>query len=127
MNETTLLNTKSIIASEIRLLSAMENGNIEVLENLLHKDLLFITPDGQTISKDMDIESYRSKRMIINEVKPNQQRINMIGDNAVVSVAIEMKGTYLGNSIDGNYQLIRVWKFYDNTWKVIAGSLGFKN
>ncbi len=69
MNKTILLNTKSIIASERELLSAMENGNIKVLENLLHKDLLFITPDGQTISKKMDIEAYRSKKMVIDKIK----------------------------------------------------------
>ena len=122
MNETTLLNVKSIIASENELLSAMKNCNIKVLENLLHKDLLFNIPSGQTISKEMDIESYRSRNMIIDEIKSSQQKINLIGDNAVVSVTIEMKGKYLDNSIDGKYQLIRVWKLYDNVWKVIAGS-----
>jgi len=127
MNETSLLDAKSIIASENKLLSAMKNCNIKALENLLHKDLLFNIPSGQTISKEMDIESYRSRSMIIDEIKSSQQKINLIGDNAVVSVTIEMKGKYHDSSIDGKYRLIRVWKLYDNVWKVIAGSIGLVN
>ncbi|MCF6318791.1 MAG: nuclear transport factor 2 family protein [Proteobacteria bacterium] len=122
MNETTLLNAKSVLASENKLLNAMKNCNIKALENLLHKDLLFNIPSGQTISKEMDIESYRSSNMRIVEIESSQQIINLIGDNAVVSVTIKMKGKYLDNSIDGKYRLIRVWKLYDKVWKVIAGS-----
>ena len=46
-----------IIDSETRLLNAMKASDIEVLDELLHDDLIFNIPTGQTITKPMDIET----------------------------------------------------------------------
>ncbi|WP_245799370.1 nuclear transport factor 2 family protein [Epilithonimonas bovis] len=34
---------------------------VEQLESILHDDLLFILPDGTTITKDMDLDTYRKE------------------------------------------------------------------
>jgi len=122
MNETNLISKESIISMEKEILDAMRNSDAEKLNELIHEDLLFNIPSGQTITKDLDLENYRSGNMKIENISSSEQSINLIGDTAVVSVTITMQGKYLEHILDGKYRIIRVWKVFVNTWKVIAGS-----
>jgi hypothetical protein len=118
------MNTREqIILNEDRLLTAIQNGDIEDLDLLLHEDLLFNLPNGVTITKDMDMETYTSGNLVVNSILPSEQQINLINDNiAVVSVKIELKAVYTSQSIEGIFRYLRVWKLFDQEWKVIAGS-----
>ncbi|SHH47729.1 nuclear transport factor 2 family protein [Flavobacterium johnsoniae] len=112
----------SIVTAEIELLTAIRNSDIAVLEKLLHDDLLFNMPDGQTITKEFDLNSYRSGKMKIDSLEASDQIINVIDDSAVVAVTVSLKGAYDNNPINGVLKYIRVWKQFDDNLKVIAGS-----
>lgn len=112
----------AIIKVEKELLNAMKNCDVKKLDELLHEKLFFNIPNGQTITKAMDMATYSSGNMRIDKIKSSKQKINLIGDNAIVSVIIDMKGTYYDYSLDGKYKIIRIWKSFNNEWKVIAGS-----
>lgn len=114
--------TDQIIASEKALLLAIKNRDIDSLNNLLHDDLLFNLPNGQTITKATDLDAHRSGQMTIFAIEAKEQQINMIGDTAVVAVTINLKGKYIDDSIDGTFGYLRVWKNFNNQWKVIGGS-----
>jgi hypothetical protein len=122
MNTSETVEKKDIINAEKTLLSAMKKGDVETLDELLHEDLLFNIPNGQTITKTIDLETYRSGNMNLNEITSLQQNINLIHDNAIVSTLIEMKGKYFDFSLDGKYKIIRIWKSCNGKLKVIAGS-----
>jgi ketosteroid isomerase-like protein len=114
-----------IIECENRLLTAFKNKDIEVVDELLHDDLLFVIPDGQIVSKAMDLANLRSGVMKINDINASEQQICIIDDIATVAVTIHLSATYAGNSINHKYRYLRVWKLVNNAWKVIAGS-GFQ-
>ncbi len=122
IHKTVLMDKQQIIANEKKLLDAMKNSNVQKLDELLHEGLLFNIPNGQTITKDMDLEAYRSGNMKIDKISSSGQEIQLIGDNAVVAVTIEMKGKYFDQIIDGKYRIFRVWKLCGDNWKVLAGS-----
>ena len=107
---------------EKEILDAMLNSDIEKLNELIHKDLLFNIPSGHTITKDIDLENYRSGNMKLEDITSSKQSINLVGDTAVVTVTITMKGKFINHILDGEYRIIRVWKMIGNNWKVIAGS-----
>ncbi|HTA28807.1 MAG TPA: nuclear transport factor 2 family protein [Bacteroidia bacterium] len=113
---------EQIIESEKKLLTAFQSNDTTILDELLHDDLLFVIPTGQTITKAMDLENMRSGNMTVHSISSSDQQINLIGDNAIVSVLIELKGKYLEHNIDGKFRYIRVWKLINDTWKVIGGS-----
>ncbi|MGY0038552.1 nuclear transport factor 2 family protein [Pedobacter sp. NJ-S-72] len=92
------------------LLLAIKERDIERLDLLLHEDLLFTNPKGQTITKKIEMEGYRSGDMIVHHIASQDQIINIIGDTAVVAVSITLEGSYEGESLDGEYRYIRVWK-----------------
>jgi ketosteroid isomerase-like protein len=94
--------------AEKELLDAMKNCDVNKLEELIHDDLLFSIPNGQTITKAEDIATYRSGNMKIHAIKASEEKIHLIGDTAIVSVAIAMEGTYFEHALDGKYKIIRI-------------------
>lgn len=113
---------ETIVNAEIELLTAIKTADIPTLDKMLHDDLLFNLPDGQTITKELDLNSYRSGKMKIDVLEASDQIINIIDDVAVVSVIVMLRGTYDGNVLNGAFKYIRVWKQFDESLKVIAGS-----
>lgn len=116
---------EQIIEGEKRLLEAMKTGNIKALDELLHDNLIFNIPTGQTITQAMDIENYRTGIMTVFEILAIDQIINSIDDISTVAVTFHLNAKYADQIIDGKFRYLRVWKFIDNSWKVIAGS-GFQ-
>ena len=100
----------------------MKNSDIKTLDELLYDNLVFIIPTGQIITKSMDLENYQSGSMIISEIVATEQSIKAIDDISTVIVTMHLKGKYDGQTIDGKYKYLRVWKLFDDSWKVIAGS-----
>lgn len=117
------MKTAEVVNAEIELLTAIKKADVSVLEKMLHDDLLFNLPDGNTITKELDLESYRLGKMQIETLEASDQTINIINDDvAVVSVTVSLRGTYDGNPIVGAYRYIRVWKQFNENLQVIAGS-----
>jgi hypothetical protein len=112
-----------IIANEKNLLEAMKTNNVELLDKLLHDDLLFNGPTGETATKAMDLKNYLSGNINLHTVQSSDQMLSMVGDDVVVAVTVEIKGNYLGQEIDGKFRYLRVWKLFGNNWQVITGSV----
>lgn len=113
---------EQIIECEKRLLAAFKNNDIEVVEELLHDNLLFNIPNGQTITKEMDIANLRSGVMEIIEISISEQQICVTDDIATVAVTMYVRANLSNNLIESKFRYLRVWKFANNSWKVIAGS-----
>ncbi|MDI9257901.1 nuclear transport factor 2 family protein [Flavobacterium sedimenticola] len=116
---------EQIVECENKLLEAIKTGDIKVLDELLHENLIFNIPTGHTITKEMDIQNYRSGIMTVSEILPSEQIIQITGNISTVAVTVHLKAKYADQVIDGKFRYLRVWQFFDNHWKVIAGS-GFQ-
>ena len=112
-----------VIDSERNLLEAMRTNNVKLLDRLLHDDLLFNGPNGETATKAADLTNYRSGNINLHTVESSDRMLSAIGDDVVVAVTVEIKGNYLGQDVDGKFRYLRVWKLFDDDWKVIAGSV----
>jgi ketosteroid isomerase-like protein len=113
---------EQIFECEEQLLEAIKASNIDALEALLHDNLIFNIPTGQTITKSIDIENYKSGIMTVSEMVATDQIIKIVDEIATVAVTIHLKAKYANQMIDGKFRYLRVWKRFDNSWKVIAGS-----
>jgi len=122
ISNNSLINKQQVHKVENELIEAMKISDVDTLDKLLHDDLLFITPDGQTITKKMDLDSHKSGTMIIEEIIPTIEIVNLIQDIAVVTIVIDTKGKMLGQPIEGKFRYIRFWKLFENKLKVIGGS-----
>ena len=77
---------QQIIKCEKRLSEALKTGE------LLHDNLIFNIPTGQTITKEMDIENYRSGILTVSEILTTDQIIKSIDDISTVAVTLHLKG-----------------------------------
>ncbi|BDD11404.1 hypothetical protein FUAX_38360 (plasmid) [Fulvitalea axinellae] len=111
-----------IIELEGRLAEAMIKSDINTLDYLLHDDLLFVIPTGQTVTKEMDLSNFRSGNLNIKNITSNNQQVRLIKNCAIVSVEIDLEGSFLEEEIKGKFKYIRIWKSFDDTWKVIGGA-----
>jgi hypothetical protein len=93
-----------------------------LLDKILHDDLLFVAPDGQMVTKQMDLASHRAGEMQVDQLDANFEEIKIIGDNAIVVVVYDTRGKMLGNAIQGQFRYIRVWKMFSDGLKAIGGS-----
>lgn len=114
---------KELMACEYELLKAMRNSDIEKMDELLHDDLLFSGPAGETITKEIDLETYRSENMVVLGNTASDQEISIFGDTAIVLVNIALKAQFMQELVEGRFRYIRVWKNSSNVWKVIGGGV----
>ncbi|WP_061249324.1 nuclear transport factor 2 family protein [Leptospira alstonii] len=117
-----VINRTDIIEIEKSLIVGIKTSDVEFLDSILHDDLLFIAPNGQTITKEMDLASHRAKEMAVERLVSTVEDISIIGDTATVVVVYDTEGVMLGNPIQGKFRYVRVWKLFADGLKVIAGS-----
>jgi hypothetical protein len=112
----------NIIEIEYKLIEGTTTGDLEFLDAILHDDLLFIAPNGQTITKQMDLASHRAGEMVVEHLIPTFEEVKILGNTATVIVVYDTKGSMLGDPIQGQFRYIRIWKLFGDGLKVIAGS-----
>ena len=113
---------EEILELENRLYEAMKESDLNVLDELLHDELLFVLPSGETITKEMDMETYKSGNLKIVELKPDVKKLNIIDDVAVITLDMEIDGIFNSESFHAKFRYIRFWKEFDERIKIIGGS-----
>lgn len=110
------------LQAEKQLLSAMKTADLAVLDELLHDDLLFMLPGGETITKQKDLEVYRSGEFKIETIESVIEQVRIVENNAVITLINEIRGNYQNNPFAGRFKYIRIWANFNGQLKVIAGS-----
>lgn len=115
----------TIIELEEKLRFAMIESDIAVLEDLIDDSLIFIAPNGDVITKEMDIFVHKNKLQTINQIEVIEQNINIKENIAVVTTEVNLCGNYDKNDISGVYRYLRVWVQQKNLseYRIIAGSV----
>lgn len=116
------LSRESILQAERDLIEGIKRSDIPALEKLLHDDLRFLVPNGQMITKEMDLASHRKGEMVVETLSPHFEDVQIIGDTATVVVVYDTKGTMLGNPIQGRFRYIRIWKEVGGGPRIVGGA-----
>jgi hypothetical protein len=117
-----VITEEQVVAVESRLVNAIKESNVDALDELLHPNLLFMTPDGKTITKEMDLAAHREGNMSVFKVISVIENIQIVNDTAIVTVICQTEGIMMGNPISGKFRYIRFWKLVNNSLQVVAGS-----
>jgi len=112
---------KEIIEAEESLKFAMISSDIEALNQLLSKDLIFTNHLGQLLSKNDDLAAHNKGDFKINDLSLSDQIIKASGNVVIVSVHANIVGSYKGEATSGNFRFTRVWEKLDSKWQVLAG------
>ena len=118
---------EQVLKKESDLKNAMISGDVKSLDNLLHESLRFIIPDGTVITKEDDLENYRSGNMQVKEIFQRNMQIELTQNFAIVTVITELKASFLNRDISANYRYLRIWDIHSRDCKVLAGSCDLLN
>jgi len=114
-----------IVEVEDQLRTAMLNSDVAVLNELLAPDLIFTNHLGQLLGKDDDLVAYRSGALKVASLEPSELHIRALGEAAVVSVRMQLSGTYQGAPANGDFRFTRVWsRTHQERWQVVAAHAG---
>jgi ketosteroid isomerase-like protein len=108
-------------AAEEALRRAQLAGDVAALERLVDDALLFTGPDGLLYGKGDDLAAHREGWVRITRLEPSEERVQRLGDVAVVSVRMEMAGAFRGAAFAGPFRYTRVWRDGPGGWRVVAG------
>lgn len=115
------MNQARVIEYEEMLRSAMLSNNIELLEELLSDELIFVNHLGQWLSKEEDINVHRSKSLDIAGMEVLEQEVTLFQELAVTVTKVALNGALAtGESIGGEYSYTRVWKDVEGKLKVVS-------
>src|SRR5690554_8181753 len=113
---------ENVIEAENKLFSAQLVSDVDILDQLLHDDLVAVAPTGQILTKEMDLNSHKAKTMIIEDASTEIDDIKITGDTALSIVTMTAKGQLMGAPLEGKFRYFRVWKRFDDTLKIIGAS-----
>lgn len=120
--ETTEITSEDVIEAENQLFSAQRVSDVELLDQLLHDDLMAVAPTGDMVTKAMDLASHQSKTMVIEDASTEIDANKITGDTALSIVTMTAKGKMMGTLVEGKFRYFRVWKRFDGALKVIGAS-----
>ncbi len=120
-----LCNPQLLINIEERLRQAMLASNVSVLNELLAPEIIITSHLGELLEKQDDLAAHESGLIKINELKPSEQHIQIHREVAIVSVRMQISGSYHGSPANGDFRFTRVWAVSSReTWHIIAAHIG---
>lgn len=108
-------------AAEAALRRAQLTNDTDTLDQLLDDALVFTGPDGALYGKADDLNAHRRRWLRLSRLEPSEERVQCFGPIAVVSVRMEMAGSFKGTPIAGPYRYTRVWCERPDGWRIVAG------
>lgn len=106
---------------EESLRKAMMASDIEILDELLSDDLIFVNHFGHLVTKEVDIEAHRTGLLNFTDVTFLEQKVILLEDSAVTITRVSLKGTYGVEPIEDEMCYTRVWQMINDECKVITG------
>lgn len=113
-----------ILACEAELREAMLTNDVPALDRLIDDALMFTTQEGAVVGKQDDLNAHRARRLQLTRLEPSDLRVQRYGATAVVSVRMEIAGTWDGAAVAGALRYTRVWVERPEGWRVVAGHMG---
>ncbi|MCP6759112.1 MAG: nuclear transport factor 2 family protein [Fischerella sp. CENA71] len=114
-----------IINVEERLREAMLASDVSVLNELLAPEIIITSHLGELLGKQDDLAAHESGLFQIHELKPSEQHIQIHGEIAIVSVRMQVSGSYNHSPANGDFRYTRVWAISPSgTWHIIAAHIG---
>jgi ketosteroid isomerase-like protein len=114
-----------IINIEEQLRQAMLASDVNVLNELLAPDIIITNHLGALLTKQDDIAAHQSGLIKIDELTPSDRQIKIYGDMAIVSVRMQLSGSYNNSPANGDFRFTRVWAISAHgTWHIVAAHIG---
>jgi ketosteroid isomerase-like protein len=100
--------------------TALVQNDVATINRLLADDYLGINPNGTLETKADALAQQRSGTVKISSIAPDNVKIRVYGDTAVVTSQVDLEGRDGDRDISGRYHYTRVYSRRDGEWKVVS-------
>ena len=113
-----------IVEMEEQLRQAMLASDVGKLNALLAPSIVITNHLGQLVERQADIAAHESGLIKIHALNPSEQKIQILGEVAIVSVRMQIQGNYNGSPANGDFRFTRVWAVVNGGWHIVAAHIG---
>ena len=113
-----------IVEMEEQLRQAMLASDVGKLNALLAPSIVITNHLGQLVERQADIAAHESGLIKIDALNPSEQKIQILGEVAIVSVRMQIQGNYNGSPANGDFRFTRVWAVVNGGWHIVAAHIG---
>lgn len=111
-----------ILDAESCLRQAMLDSDLDGLDRLIADDLLFTNHLGQVMDKQADLSAHSSGILKFRRLDPSERSVLTREHFAVVTVLMNVEGSYAGEQFAAKIRYTRVWSIADSErLQVLAG------
>ncbi|MBM0231345.1 nuclear transport factor 2 family protein [Micromonospora sp. STR1_7] len=113
-----------LLDAERTLQAAQRAGDVAALDQLLVDQLIAIGPDGQTHTKQDDLDAHRDRTSSIEELVEEELDLLVVGSTGVTFFLGRVAGVFDGAPIAARLRYTRTWVHDDSHgWRVLAAHI----
>ncbi|HWR37216.1 MAG TPA: nuclear transport factor 2 family protein [Clostridia bacterium] len=86
----------------------------------LANDFMGISGRGVASDKQTSIANRQSGKLKYDSLNWSEMTVRVLGDAAIVSGKVNLKGTFEGRDISGDYMVTRVWAKRGGQWQIVS-------
>lgn len=98
---------------------AAVKGDVSALEPTTSDDYVRIGPEGGMMNKTEYLDALKSGNLKYQSIQTKDSKIQNYGNAAVSTGTADIKGTYKGRDISGNYRVSQVFVKRNGKWQVV--------
>ena len=108
--------------------AAVKRHDVATIDRIQHPDMVLVLGDGQIFTKADHLQAAREKKIHyeIQDEDPGTQVVRVLGDTAVVTARLRLKGTNEGQPFDRRVWFSDTYVRTPEGWKYFFGQASLK-
>ena len=106
----------------------MKRHDAGTIDRIQHPDMVLVLGDGRVFTKADHLEAAREKKIVyeIQDEEPGTQTVRVLGDTAVVTALLRLKGTNEGVAFDRRVWFSDTYVRTAQGWKYFFGQASLR-
>jgi ketosteroid isomerase-like protein len=119
---------KAVAALDTEFQAAVKHHDAATIDRIQHRDMVLVLGDGRVFTKADHLQAAREKkiRYEIQDEEPGTQIVRVLGDTAVVTALLRLKGTSDGQPFDRRLWFSDTYVRTPEGWKYFFGQASLK-
>jgi ketosteroid isomerase-like protein len=114
---------RTVAALDTEFQAAVTRHDAAVIDRIQHPDMVLVLGDGRVYTKADHLQAAREKKILyeIQDEEPGTQTVRVLGDTAVVTALLRIKGSSEGVAFDRRLWFSDTYVRTPNGWRYVFG------
>ena len=119
---------RAVAALDTEFQAAVKRNDAATIDRIQHPDMVLILGDGRVFTKADHLQAAREKKIVyeIQDEEPGTQTVRVLGDTAVVTALLRLKGANEGVPFDRRVWFSDTYVRTPDGWKYFFGQASLR-